>query len=364
MKKKVTIIATTIFSFFVICILGLIIFYNISINSYDKKIDKTDSKNNIVVTLEQGSSSKKLIDNLADKGLISNKYVGYIYLKLNSKVVLQAGTYSLNKGMSLKEIIEVISNGKVIDNSIPVTFIEGKRLTNYASIISSNFELSEKDIIEHLQDKEYLQDLIDKYWFLTTDILNDKLYYALEGYLYPDTYHFNKDDNIDVIINKMLDETERKLNPYKEEIENSNYTIHEILTMASIIELEGSNSDDRKGVSGVFYNRLESGWSLGSDVTTYYGAKVEMSERDLYQKEIDTPNAYNTRHISLAGKLPAGPICSPSIDSIIASLEPTEHDYYFFVADKNHKTYFTKTNSEHIAKTNELKANGLWYEYK
>ena len=136
-----------------------------------------------------------------------------------------------------------------------------------------------------------------------------------------------------------------------------------MLTLASIIELEASNADDRAGVAGVFYNRLEDGWSLGSDVTTYYAAKVDLSERDLYQSEIDDVNDYNTRPVAMAGKLPIGPICNPSIMSIKAAIKPTEHNNYFFVADKNGKTYFSKTNSEHINTVNTLKKEGLWFEY-
>ena len=104
--------------------------------------------------------------------------------------------------------------------------------------------------------------------------------------------------------------------------------------------------------------------SLGSDVTTYYAAKVEMSERDLYQEEIDSINPYNTRSSSLSGKLPIGPICNPSIESINAVLYPKNNDYFYFVADKNGKTYFTKTYDEHQNIREELIRNGLWYNYE
>ena len=128
---------------------------------------------------------------------------------------------------------------------------------------------------------------------MTDEILNDRLYYALEGYLSPNTYQFAKDATIEDITEKMLNLTGAELNKYKDDINNSEFTVHEMITMASIVELEGSNSDDRKGVAGVFYNRLNNGWSLGSDVTTYYGAKVDMAERDLYIQEINAKNAYN-----------------------------------------------------------------------
>jgi UPF0755 protein len=266
--------------------------------------------------------------------------------------------------MSLEEILTKITKGEVIDNSISVTFVEGKRITNYVKVINKNFGYSEDEILNVLSDKKYLQELIDKYWFLTEDILNDKLYYALEGYLAPNTYFFNKDASIKEIIEKLLNTTGKELEKVKDKIQASEYSIHEMLTMASIVELEGANSDDRKGVAGVFYNRLQNGWSLGSDVTTYYAEQIEMSDRDLYQKELDEVNDYNTRPAAMAGKLPVGPICNPGVESLKAAIEPEEHNYFFFVADKYKKTYFTKTNSEHIAIINKLKKDGLWYTYE
>ncbi len=338
---------------------GVGIFYKVSLES--PNINGKEEK--VTVIVEKGSTSKSVIDLFYDSGLIRNKYVGYAYLKLNKNIVLQAGVYEVNRGMSLPELLNYISEGNVIDDSVSITFIEGKRLTTYVKQISEKFGYTEEEIMEKLSDVNFLESLIEKYWFLTDDILNDKLYYALEGYLYPSTYQFAKDASIEDVVIKMLEATNSILSDYKKKIDIEDVNIHEILTMASIIELEGSNSNDRKGVSGVFYNRLNAGWSLGSDVTTYYAAKVEMSERDLYQYEIDEVNDYNTRPAAMAGKLPVGPICSPSHDSIIASLEPEEHDYYFFVADKTKKTYFTKTNAEHQEIISKLKSEGLWLTY-
>lgn len=130
-----------------------------------------------------------------------------------------------------------------------------------------------------------------------------------------------------------------------------------------MVESEGVTLEDRKNIAGVFINRLNKGMSLGSDVTTYYAAKVDMGERDLYMSEINSDNKYNTRSSKNAGKLPVGPICNPSKEAIEASLNYTQNDYLYFVADKNMKVYFTKTDSEHNKKIQELKNSGLWYEY-
>lgn len=353
----------------IIIILGIIgggyYYYNDSLKPVaTKKSNKGKTFEDQTFVVEKGMSSKAVLNKLYKEGLIQDKNTTYIYLKLHKNVNFKAGSYVLNKSMSFEEILDIIDGGKVIDDSLTIRFIPGKRLTTYAKQISEVYGYSEDEILNLWNDKEYLQELIDKYWFLTDEILNDRLYYALEGYLCPDTYQFAKDASIKDITEKMLDETGKQLSNYKTDIEKSRFTIHEMLTMASIVELEGSNSDDRKGVAGVFYNRLDDGWSLGSDVTTYYGAKVEMAERDLWQWEIEQANDYNTRHPSMAGKLPIGPICNPSLKSVEASIEPEKHDYYYFVADKNGKTYFNYTNAEHQATINKLKNEGLWYVYK
>ena len=161
----------------------------------------------------------------------------------------------------------------------------------------------------------------------------------------------------------MLDQTNKVLTKYKNEISNSEYTVHEILTMASIVELEGNNAENRPKIASVIFNRLKNDMSLGSDVTTYYAIKVDMGERDLYAKEINTYNAYNTRGPNMNGKLPVGPIANSSEESIKAVLNPDKSDYLYFVADKNGEIYFSKSNEEHESRITDLKKKGLWYEY-
>lgn len=337
---------------------GLYIYYKDCIKAQSNESEPVE------LHIKEGLSSKQIIDEIYSANLLKNKYAGYVYLKLNKNLNLQAGDYDMNRNMSLEEILNKISRGEVIDNSISITFVEGKRINHFANRIAEKYPYTEEEIMKKLEDKDYQKTLIKKYWFLTEDILNDKLYYALEGYLYPNTYQFKEHATIEEIIEKILDNTGIVLNKYKKDIEESNYSVHEILTMASIVELEGGNSKDRAGVAGVFYNRLKNGWSLGSDVTTYYAAKVEMSERDLYWTEINDANDYNTRSQTMAGKLPVGPICSPSEDSIKASINPTNHDYFYFVADKNGKTYFSKNEAEHNKTIADLKSQGLWYVYR
>ena len=141
----------------------------------------------------------------------------------------------------------------------------------------------------------------------------------------------------------MLDEMGEQLDKYKDIIDKSDFSVHEILTMASIVELEGASADDRAGVAGVFYNRINDGWSLGSDVTTYYFLKIDDFKQSLNgNKNLYTcDNAYNTRCTSFTG-LTVGPISNPGSESIEATINYDKHNYYYFVADCKGKTYLNK----------------------
>lgn len=355
MKKKLIIILILI----IVVIAFLIGIYFYGLTPVSKKNDVK------LFTISSGTSKITIVDNLKEAGLIKSKISLYIYVGLHRDFNLQAGKYELSPNMSAKEIIKKLDAGKIKEekNTFNITFIEGKRLTAYAKQIAEATNVEEEEVLNILSDKEYLQELIEKYWFLTEDILKDGIYYPLEGYLFPSTYEFYKNSTTKDIIKVMLDTLGSKLKTYEETINNSGKSIHEILTLASVVELEGANSDDRSGVAGVFYNRLKAGDSLGSDVTTYYAARKDFST-DLRWSEInDCNNGYNTRGSCNRGKLPIGPICSPSITSLVSAINPEEHDYYYFVADKNKKTYFTKTYQEHVSKVNELKSAGLWFTY-
>lgn len=354
MKHKKTFIIILLLILILITSFAIIFFHSLS------PVDKKNEKE-ITFTVENGWGKNKIIKELKNKDLIRSEFFSKIIVKLKNKE-LYAGTYKLSKDLSTNEVLEIIEAGKNIENeSIKITFVEGKRLTTYIKQISENFPYTEEEILNTLSNKEYLNTLINKYWFITEDILNEKIYYPLEGYLYPDTYEFKKNSKLEEIIEKMLDNMDSKLTNYKDEIKLSSYSIHQILTLASIVELEGVNKEDRSMVAGVFYNRLKSGMSLGSDVTTYYAVKKDFS-RDLSQNDLDSCNGYNTRGTCVTG-LPVGPIASPSLSSLSATIEPTENEYYYFVADKEKNTYFSKTSSEHVQTVAKLKSEGKWFTY-
>lgn len=345
--------------FILMFIVLLVIIIGLLIGSWfylSSPVDR-DNKDTIELEVKSGATSTDIANELKDKDLIRSVTLFKIYLKINNVSSLKASNYEFSKSMSLEEIIKVLENGVVNnDNAVKVTFPDGERITKYATIISNNFDYSYDEVINYFKSKEIATQFISKYWFLTDDILNDSIYYPLEGYLAPETYYFDNDSSIDVIVNRMLSQMDTNLKDYKSKIQDNP---HYYLTMASILQLEGTNTENRKMIAGVFINRLNNGYSLGSDVTTYYALQADM-KNDLTKDQFAVINPYNTRGGNMIGKMPIGPICNPGESAIEASTMPTENDYYFFVADKHGNIYYTKTNAEHVKKVQEIKDAGDW----
>ncbi len=317
----------------------------------------TDPK---VVDIDEGDNYYTIASKLKKQNLIRSETFYKIYIKINNPKSLITGRYELNEAMNVREIIKVLSDEKSRENgTIKLTFREGLNITQMAKIVEEKTDIKADEFINKLSDKTYLETLKKDYWFITDEIFNSQIYYPLEGYLYPDTYHFEPNQlDIDNIVRTILDNTLTKLEPYKNQLQNGNYSVHQILTLASIVELEAVSDEDRANVAGVLYNRLNENWSLGCDATTYYAAKKSMTER-LTQSDLTACNGYNTRCTSMIG-LPVGPIDNPSISSIKASIEPTPNDYYYFVADTNKQVYFTKNATEHDQIIAKLQDEGKW----
>lgn len=326
---------------------------------YQYQVSPTDESSNakVEVVIKQGMSTSQIASLLKKKYLIRDEFFFKVYMKLNRRDSIKASTYYLSKNMSLDNIVSLLEKG-ASNTDISITFKEGKTIKDYAKVLSETTNISEDEFLTKMKDKTYLTSLIKSYWFLTDAILDSNIYYGLEGYLAPDTYNFkDKDVTVEEVIKTLLDQEEKNLSPYKDTLSKMN--VHEVLTLASISELEGLKDTDRKLIVGVFQNRLSKGMNLGSDVTTYYAFNQAM-DKDLTSEMFNTYNPYNTRSSEMAGKLPVGPICNPSKESILASINPTKSDYYYFVADKNGNVYYTKTSSEHSAKVKELKEKGDW----
>lgn len=345
-------LALVVISFF--SVVAVCTFYNINMS---KVSDDTTLKE---VTIKSGSISS-IATTLKENNLIKNITIFKVYTKLTNKINLKAGTYNFSEDMGVKKIVELLEEGKTSENNI--TFKEGINVRGIARLISEKTNNDYDDIISLMTNTTYIDELIDEYWFLTKDIKNKDIYYPLEGYLFPDTYSVTKDSNIKDIIAKILDETDKKLSKYKNDIANNELNIHEIMTLASVVELEVANKDDRRAVAGVFFNRLNSKYfpTLGSDATSYYGAKIDdWSKNRLTSAELnDCSNKYNTRCAYNKG-LPVGPIGNPSIESIEAVLNPEKHNNYYFVNDCSGKLYMTKNETEHNSIINKLKKENNW----
>ena len=352
MNKKSTVLMTLLSFCIVIIFVLLYILSPVSTKGKDVSFIVTD-----------GESLREIAHGLKEEGLIKSEkfFLGYAVLK-NAKGIY-AAKYELNSNMKLSEIVSILKTGGKNLDEITITFKEGLNMRQIAKVISEETNNSYDDVLKVANDSKYVDTLINKYWFMTKDIKNNQIYYSLEGYLFPDSYNFySKSISVQEIFDNMISHTGKKLEKYKNKINKSGYSTHQIITMASIVELEGIDKNSRKDIAGVFYNRMDNGMNLGSDVTSYYGVKKDLTS-DISQSELDSVNAYNTRLSSMGGKLPVGPICNPSIVSIEAALNPSKHDYLYFVADKNGKVYLTKTYETHQKVIADLKDKGLWLEW-
>lgn len=361
-KKIIFMVILGLFIIGVISFMSGIIFYYNSLGTFEKE----DNGKDIKITIPEGTSIAEISNLLEENKVIKNDFTFKVYLKLNNKTNLQAGTYVFNNGKeNVEQIVTKLNKGEVFDETVTITFIEGKNMRYIAKTIAENTNNTEDAVYELLEDTEYINSLIEKYWFITEEFSDESIYYPLEGYLLPDTYTFvNKDITVKEIFSHILNYTDKYLSAHREDIENTGLTVHQLLTLASITELEGSNYEDRQEIIGVFYNRLNKDMSLGSDVTTYYAVKKEMADGDLTSEEINIDSPYNTRNSNMAGYIPIGPICNPSKESIEATIFPIETDALYFVADKNKKVYFSENYKEHQSMIKDLKESNLWYVYE
>ncbi|MCI8396359.1 MAG: endolytic transglycosylase MltG [Clostridia bacterium] len=324
--------------FIIIVAISTFVWYNISLSGTGT------SEEQVSFEIGLGSGTSKIADILKEKGVIRSTTAFKLYVKLNNISNFQAGNYTITKDMGVPEIANALQNGILFkDTGYNITFVEGRTFPYIAKTIASNTSNEEQDVYDVLKDEEYIDSLIEKYWFITDEIKNQNIYYALEGYLFPDTYTFEeKDIDVKDIFERMLDQMDKVLTKYKSDIQKSKHTVHEILSMAAIVENEAIFDRDRKDVASVLYNRIDANMSLGCDVTTYYAFKIELGSRDLNKSEINTYNPYNTRGPNMAGKIPVGPISSISKESIEAAIKPNNTNYLFFVADASRKCVLYK----------------------
>ncbi|MFD1736683.1 endolytic transglycosylase MltG [Bacillus salitolerans] len=337
----------------IVLIISLIIFLLIGggiafgysyIKSALQPVDPTNSTP-IDVTVPMGSSPTKIANILQEHGIVKNAKIFKYYIKFKNEGDFQAGEYKLNQSMTFEEIIASLKTGKVIQEAVfSLTIPEGKHLEQIAKIIHEKVGHSEEDIMNKLNDIEYLKKLVELYpSILTDEIFKEGIRYPLEGYLYPATYSFYKaNPSIEEIIQTMLDKTEEIVSSYQDGLAEKEMTVHELLTLASLIEEEATGQTDREKISSVFYNRMDINMPLQTDPTVLY-ALGEHKDRVLYvDLEVESP--YNTYIIQ---GLPIGPIANAGEMSIKAALYPAETNFLYFLATKEGEVIFTKSLEEH-----------------
>ena len=300
------------------------------------------------ITIEDDKMSlKELSKLLKDESIIQFPLVFQIYcgLKNEDGITLQEGTFLISPSYNYDKILNSL-NPAPPRGQIDITFTEGMTVD----------DIIDKFLENGIGTREGFEDVIQNhrfdYWFLKDMELSEDRYYRLEGYLYPDTYRFYTDSSEVAALNKMLSNFKRKVpKSYKEECEKMGLTMDQAVTLASLIEAECTWVADYEPVSGVFHNRLAStdfNGRMDSDATIQYilrhttGARKEkLEDADL---KIDSP--YNTR---LYDGLPPGPICSPSLNALMAAILPdTESGYYYFVSQANGYNLYAKTYAEHL----------------
>ncbi len=314
---------------------------------YLSGIGAVDSENDepVTVNIPNGSGASAIVEILDDNGLIKNKTFAKVHARIGGYDSLQANTYIFSQAMTLPQMMDAINTGDFeYLSKEKLTVREGLTIPQVADAIAAELPYSREELLGKWSDKKYLKELINEYWFLTDTILDEDIKYPLEGYLYPETYFITEENpTIESITEMMLDMMDQQLSSLKGEIESSEYSVHEMLTLASIVEKESSNvSDAMPEVAGVFINRLNKGISLGSDVTVNY--IFEKDGVELTVSQLDSDNKYNTRKFT---GLPPGPICSVNLNAMDSVLNYKETDYMFFYATPEGEIIFSKTVEEH-----------------
>lgn len=282
------------------------------------------------VVVEPGDTAASIATTLYDHELIRSRLAFNLYIQLTgTRSKLQAGGYVLSSDQNLSTIVDHLVSGKT--DEINLTIPPGLTL---------------KELGAHLLDDGFSQQEIDASFtaIYTHPLLASKPATAsLEGYIYPETYRMNANQSLSDLFIRSFDELYKTLQEkkYLEEFQKRNLTIHQALTLASIVQKEVKSPTDQKQVAQVFLKRLSSGIQLGSDVTYMYAAK-ELGVKAT--PSLDSP--YNTR--KYVG-LPPAPIANMNPSAIDAIAFPAPGDYLYFVAGDDGATYFSHTEAEHNA---------------
>lgn len=352
-KKTVRKILLSILTLFVVAavILGVSGYFYVK-----NSLEPVDENSEEVVEIEipTGSNRKNIADILETNDLISSSFIFDFYTRFQGDNHFQAGSYLMSPSMSMEEMVEYLNAGGTPISEEPVgrvTVPEGVDIELIAERVDENTDFTADEFMEQIQDETYIEELVSKHPALLTDTFETtaETRYVLEGYLFPATYEVFEETSIESLITQMVSRMDQALLPYYEEIEDSELNVHEVLTLASYIEREGTTDEDRQLISGVFYNRLAEDMPLQTDPSVSY-ALGEHRERTTY-KDLEVDSPYNTYMYAGVGP---GPINSPSESAIEAAVHPKETSYMYFLANlETGDIYFSETYDQHIEYQNE-----------
>lgn len=282
-----------------------------------------------LVTIESGATLDEIAKKLKDTGLIRSPWAFKLYVgSKNARDSLQAGTYSFSASQSVAEIVVQLSHGKVATDL--VTIVPGQRLDQIRTTLV-NYGFNAKDVATALDPSSYEDNpaLVDK-----------PAGASLEGYIYPDSYQKDASTTPQQIVERALEEMNKKLTPdLRNAFAAQGLSTYQAIVIASIVEKEVSNPEDRTQVAQVFLKRMKIGMPLGSDPTAFYGAYLAGQEASV---SYDSP--YNTR---IHTGLPPTPISNVTVNSLQAVANPANTDWLYFVSGDDGTTHFSRTLQEH-----------------
>lgn len=293
-----------------------------------------------VIRIPPGASTRQIGELLAQRGVLRSPHhfvLASRLLRLDGR--LQAGDYELSPAMSIVAVLDRLSSGDIA--TVRVTIPEGSNARDVARILQQR----------GLADADRFLELVTQGRDLVADLVPFEIPIpSLEGYLFPDTYRFPLTIDEKEIIRRMVSRFVREAYPLIEAGRGRHQlSVHEITTLASIVEKEAMVDAERPKIAGVFFNRLARGQPLQSDPTVQY---VMANPRPrLYHRDLAIDSPYNTYRYR---GLPPGPIASPGLASVRAVLEPAETEYFYFVARGDGTHVFSRTFAEHVAARRRL----------
>ena len=292
-----------------------------------------------VLVIEKGQTGTEIADMLYERGLIRSTQGFKLWLYLSgTNDKLQTGHYQIPNKVTVRELISLLQEGHV--ESIRVTIPEGYTVGDIAIVLEKNQIMKAKDFLA--EAKTYVPYPYMKGTKPAT--------YPVEGFLFPSTYEIPVGATPRDVIQMMADEMNRYLTPaVKKQIQAQHMSIHDFVTLASIVERESLFDADRPTIAGVFKKRLAHGIPLQSDATISYVLGYAKENVTIGDTQLQSP--YNT-YVSKG--LPPGPIANPGKKSLDAVLYSENTDYLYFVADKEGHNHFSKTYEEHLAAVNKI----------